>query len=530
LVLVAIGLMACQAPHALDRRVISSSERAGGANGSNGSGGRSSAPPSDAATALDAGVGSPDTSGSSVPPPVDTAPVLLEQGRGCTSNAACASGLCVDGFCCNSACQGSCQACDAPGKEGSCTLVPLGQDPDDECAMQPAASCGLDGTCDGQGNCARYPAGAECIPGSCSAGVERASGACNGTGTCMMGATQSCPSGVCNGASCGATCTASSQCQPGFYCEGGNCRLKLAIAAACTSSAACASGHCVDGVCCATECTQSCYACNLAGSAGSCVAIPDAQDPSKECIAEGPATCGRAGGCNGRGGCKLQPAGTACGAASCTAAVEIAAKICNGAGACEGGATKACGDFACKGTACATGCDGVADCRAGLVCNDGLCVMPPAGPVAKLDALKVNDGARASGWSMQKDFQIGAGGAHPWSDYGDSYVTSMDAAANILLGAEWVKVATESKKYSAGPQATITLKAAADVYLAIDDRWGDKPGWLAGWADSGWNLRVFESTSKSFPFSLWVKKAQTGTVSLPAINDNDAYDYFVVVK
>lgn len=57
----------------------------------------------------------------------------------CTTTSQCAGGLsCVDNVCCTSACTGGCEACDLPGSEGTCTAVPAGQDPDNECG---AVSC-----------------------------------------------------------------------------------------------------------------------------------------------------------------------------------------------------------------------------------------------------------------------------------------------------------------------------------------------------------------------------------------------------
>ncbi len=56
------------------------------------------------------------------------------QGGACTFQNDCAAGLtCVDGVCCNSACGGTCMACDVPGSVGTCTAVPAGQDLDNEC-------------------------------------------------------------------------------------------------------------------------------------------------------------------------------------------------------------------------------------------------------------------------------------------------------------------------------------------------------------------------------------------------------------
>jgi len=64
-----------------------------------------------------------------------------DQGPGgfCNMSNECGAGLtCVDNVCCNSACNGSCEACDLPGSVGTCTAVPNGQDPDNECG---AVSC-----------------------------------------------------------------------------------------------------------------------------------------------------------------------------------------------------------------------------------------------------------------------------------------------------------------------------------------------------------------------------------------------------
>ncbi|HEY0706172.1 MAG TPA: hypothetical protein VGG33_05210 [Polyangia bacterium] len=448
----------------------------------------------------------------------------LALGQPCTGNDVCGSGNCVDGICCNSPCAGACQACDVPGSAGMCAPVAKGEDPDDDCARDPVNTCKLDGTCDGQGACARYAAGTACKPGSCMAGVENAAATCNGQGQCVDGATQPCRSGVCAGTSCGNACSADSQCQPGFFCDAGTCRTKLAVAAACMTNAQCASGHCVDRVCCASECAQGCYACNLMGSVGSCTAIPSGQDPARECVAEPITTCGRAGGCNGRGGCRLHPAGTTCVAGACGNAMETSAQLCNGLGMCQTATTKSCGNFVCKGAVCATVCAANTDCNPGSTCSNGVCV------VTKIASLRVNDTAHADGWSMQRNFQIGPTGAHPWSDWPASYVAAMDAGANILLGAEWIRVAAESKTYDQGPQAAVTLAVQADVYLIVDDRWGEQPTWLSGWTKSNWMLTVWESATRSFPFTIWAKTAQTGTVTIPPIDQINGYNSFIVVK
>jgi hypothetical protein len=143
----------------------------------------------------------------------------------------------------------------------------------------------------------------------------------------------------------------------------------------------------------------------------------------------------------------------------------------------------------------------------------------------------VADTANAGQWSKQLDFQIGPGGAHPWTDYPDSYLASLEPGANFLLGAEWVKVSSASKNFTgASSQATVVLSGTSDVYLIVDDRW-PSTAFTSGWTNANLNLRVFESSARpSLSFSIYKKAAQKGSVTLPIIGDNHAYDNFVVVN
>ena len=116
----------------------------------------------------------------------------LANGEACTAANACQSNVCVDGVCCNAVCAGFCQACDVAGSLGTCTDVPAGSDPDDE--------CGAD-VCNGQGEC-RCDDGSlngsesdvDCGGTSCPAcgfGQD-----CNGNGDCQS---NSCQAGTCAG-------------------------------------------------------------------------------------------------------------------------------------------------------------------------------------------------------------------------------------------------------------------------------------------------------------------------------------------
>jgi hypothetical protein len=75
----------------------------------------------------------------------------LVNGQSCTSNAACSSGHCVDGVCCDSSCNGTCEACTAAkkgsGNDGTCGPIKSGTDPDDECNGSHV--------CDGNGACTK---------------------------------------------------------------------------------------------------------------------------------------------------------------------------------------------------------------------------------------------------------------------------------------------------------------------------------------------------------------------------------------
>jgi hypothetical protein len=96
-------------------------------------------------------------------------------GLACANGVDCASGNCVDGVCCSSASCEVCFACDVSGFAGSCRPTPGGRpDPHGRCPTQPAATCGLNGTCNGQGACASYPDGTSCrMSRICLAGTCR---------------------------------------------------------------------------------------------------------------------------------------------------------------------------------------------------------------------------------------------------------------------------------------------------------------------------------------------------------------------
>ena len=81
----------------------------------------------------------------------DTGMCLLEQGGTCASDADCLVGDCIDGICCESACDSGCEACAfalTGVADGICAPILAGTDPDDECRLPG----GVD-VCDGSGSC-----------------------------------------------------------------------------------------------------------------------------------------------------------------------------------------------------------------------------------------------------------------------------------------------------------------------------------------------------------------------------------------
>jgi hypothetical protein len=157
----------------------------------------------------------------------------------------------------------------------------------------------------------------------------------------------------------------------------------------------------------------------------------------------------------------------------------------------------------------------------------------PAPPSSKIAGLVVNDTANASSWAVKSNFQIGsaAPGAHPWPDYASTYLSVWNSNLNALLGKEWIQTRSASKNYTGNAlQATISLAATANVYLVVDDRWGTSPSWLSGWTDTTFNVTVREAGSTNRTFSVWKKSNQSGSVGLPRIGSNSAFNYFAIVE
>ncbi len=290
-------------------------------------------------------------------------------GVSCASANDCTSGNCVDGVCCGAtaaSCKG-CNACNVPGKLGTCWPVAAGSDPHDACTT---ASCQT--TCDGAGACGTITLGLNviCASASCVNGAPDAFGRPTTTTASVArcgGYTQTCP-GLTSGSSCGE-----------YTCSGSYCATPCANNDGCISNTLCVAGACQY---CATDadCGNSAPIC----SGGFC-----------QCSAGDPGCTDSS--CSGPEDCSSGGWGDTCpgpyGWCSCTPGVTK----CNGrAPQCNFGSCGACGPLSSNmiclvgqlcTTADATGtckaapafhCSTGSDCASGT-CTGGFCTTLPAG-------------------------------------------------------------------------------------------------------------------------------------------------------
>lgn len=161
----------------------------------------------------------------------------------CATGADCESGFCADGVCCNTACNGGCDVCNAT--PGTCTVLPrgaTGASPsclpnvcDGVSATCPGActndlGCSRGSYCAGNGTCrAACASDADCTSGdACDTAtgkcVARASCADTRTATNNTGARIDCAPYICEGQGCRATCRSAADCiAPALCDEGGRC-------------------------------------------------------------------------------------------------------------------------------------------------------------------------------------------------------------------------------------------------------------------------------------------------------------------
>ncbi|MGZ3448248.1 MAG: Kelch repeat-containing protein [Polyangiales bacterium] len=130
--------------------------------------------------------------------PTSTAEIFAaDNGEKCPGDLPCRSGFCVDGVCCDTACDGQCQACDRSGAVGTCGPV-VGAPHGTRMACTPASAC--------------------------TGGSFQPAAACDGSGACKAPAAMACGNYACAADSgCKSTCATEADCATGFACVGTSC-------------------------------------------------------------------------------------------------------------------------------------------------------------------------------------------------------------------------------------------------------------------------------------------------------------------
>ncbi|MGZ3449109.1 MAG: FG-GAP repeat protein [Polyangiales bacterium] len=228
----------------------------------------------------------------------------------CKDAKECATGFCVDGHCCDRACEGQCEACDVTGKEGTC--APVSGDPhagkpkcdDGSGDLCKAKSC--DGAKDATSCTTLKNVGVSCKTGACSGEDLIGASSCDDKGSCVAPAPSKCGKYTCDpaGPACRTSCAQQSDCAAGFTClagicsEGARCSDDRSTSIAKSGdSTPCAPFLCgADGSCAST--------CN---SSSDCAPSAVCDVGSARCVAAEPTSDG--GGCTyGGSGVTLTPA------------------------------------------------------------------------------------------------------------------------------------------------------------------------------------------------------------------------------
>jgi hypothetical protein len=205
-----------------------------------------------------------------------TCATLKNQGDSCSDKVECSTGNCVDGYCCESACTGTCQSCSAT--PGTCKNM-----------TSPHAnkSCSGTGTCASTCNglaaeCVFPPANTSCGSTSClTTSTLQLAGTCSqGNGNCYQSTTDCTIQGkTCSNGACVCVPACAGKCGGNDGC-GGNC------------PNTCGSQNCYNNTCCAAspqcgtrQCGSVSNTCGATLSCGACGA------PGMTCSSSGSCLC-----------------------------------------------------------------------------------------------------------------------------------------------------------------------------------------------------------------------------------------------
>ena len=192
------------------------------------------------------------------------------------------SGFCTDGFCCDQACRGTCEACDAL-VPGTCAAVAGSPHGKRACDGGEAAICA--GACDGEHvDACAYPEAKTGCGTSCE-DAARVARTCDGKGGCVGLEARPCPGNlVCaDPQTCLLACAQDRDCIEGYACDAGTCQPTARCdgehtirAADGKSTTDCAPFKCDSNDRCKTKCESVADCANpfVCDENGSCVGAP----------------------------------------------------------------------------------------------------------------------------------------------------------------------------------------------------------------------------------------------------------------
>jgi hypothetical protein len=305
-----------------------------------------------------------------------------DNGKACAAGKECTSTNCVDGMCCNSKCDGTCNSCKKDHTnvaDGTCASVVTGKDPYNSCQDETAINaCGNTGNCDGTGACQKVDKSKTCGTASCNSATFTPASMCDGLGVCKPGSKTDCGQYQCSiTTGCLTTCQTDADCSTSTYCDSTKvCSPKKKPGEACvgTDGTKCTTSNCVDGVCCTTNTCQSCYACNINGN-GTCAASGSGTADLRGVCKAGTTACGQDGKCDGSGNCTYSPALSAtCSPTTCSVSTKTT-HTCDASHSCAETPSACSNSLKCNsaGTDCLPSCTSNSDCLGGYYCAGGTC-------------------------------------------------------------------------------------------------------------------------------------------------------------
>ena len=134
-------------------------------------------------------------------------------------------------------------------------------------------------------------------------------------------------------------------------------------------------------------------------------------------------------------------------------------------------------------------------------------------------SLKVNDTASQYSWSIQSGLDAGK------EVFGDRQC-KFTSVPEQLKGAEWIRTACDSKKYT-GDEAAFTAAQDITVYVGIDTRAEVNADWLSSWTKT--SMTMTDDGSPNITYNIYSKDVTSGQqVTLGAVNMATAVNYVVV--